>query len=71
MDSSFILAIDVGKGTEDILLIKEQNIEDLNNVSNTIQLVLPSTAQIMKNRLNQIKLSEKLLLMGNIALPLV
>lgn len=41
-----ILAIDVGKGTEDLLLFNEQK-----KVENTVQIVLPSTAQILKDQL--------------------
>jgi uncharacterized protein (DUF1786 family) len=41
-----ILAIDVGKGTEDILLLDESK-----PIENTIQIVLPSTAQILRDQL--------------------
>lgn len=40
-----ILAVDVGKGTEDILLINEDRIE------NSIQAILPSTAQSLTKKL--------------------
>ena len=41
-----ILSIDVGKGTEDILIFDENK-----QIENAIQLVLPSTAQILKDQL--------------------
>ncbi len=41
-----ILSIDVGKGTEDLLLFDENK-----QIENTIQIVLPSTAQILRDQL--------------------
>jgi len=43
-----ILSIDVGKGTEDVLII-DPNAEG--PIENAIQLVIPSTAQLLTNRL--------------------
>ena len=64
MESDYILIIDVGKGTEDILLIKEQDIENLDDISNSIQLVVPSTAQLLKDHLTKIHPKESILFTG-------
>lgn len=41
-----ILAIDIGKGTEDVLLYDESK-----NIENSIQLILPSTAKILAEKI--------------------
>ena len=64
MESRYILTIDVGKGTEDILLIKEQDTYDLDDISSAMQLVVPSTAQLLKNRLTKIQSQKSILFSG-------
>jgi uncharacterized protein (DUF1786 family) len=55
-----ILAIDVGKGTEDVLLFEESE-----PIENSLQLVLPSTAQIFKKQLEK-DVSERIVISGEI-----
>ncbi|OLS27174.1 MAG: hypothetical protein HeimC2_12840 [Candidatus Heimdallarchaeota archaeon LC_2] len=45
-----ILCIDVGKGTEDILLYQENQL-----IENSIQMILPSTAQLLVKKIERIK----------------
>ena len=49
MDNEVILAIDVGKGTEDVMVYSGEPIE------NSIQMVLPSTAQKLSKVLSKIE----------------
>jgi len=55
-----ILTIDIGKGTEDILLLKSKE-----NVENSIQLVLPSSAFLLCEQL-KLENSKKILFLGEL-----
>ena len=60
---SYILAIDVGKGTEDVMLIHEEQLS-AENYENAIQLVYPSTAQLLKRKLEVIDPQDVLFFSG-------
>lgn len=50
MSELLILCIDIGKGTEDILVYSKSH-----SIENSIQMIVPSTAQLLATQINQTK----------------